>query len=1039
MHQPIYIPGESVTQTEAAGHFSFSVTDVHHQRFGPYTGWPRDAVQAGLGLPHLGTQISFSGSLIENLNDLAANNVNGGMWNNWQGAYNQAINWNTSLGNTRMDMLAFGYHHPLMPLLDVRDMRMQIKLHKHVAGDTWNGSYSEGMFPAETAFSSRMIPALKAEGIEWTLVDNIHFDRATRNYPHTNATGLVPPNPADQINPDPSANGGAWIQLQNLWAPSQVSAPFSYQPHYTQYVDPNSGQIEKIVAVPAARYEGNEDGRGGYGAFLYDQVMDAYLPYNTDPNNPMLVVLHHDGDNFGGGSDSYYHHNFQNMVNWAQNDADYDVTTIQDHLDRYPVNPNDVIHIEPGSWAGADNGDPEFKKWLGDPNQDGWSPDRNSWAVLTAAKNHVFTADDIAPATNMQNIIDGNGPATERSWHYLLQAEASDHWYWDGTEVWDSNVTRGSNLAVSQANQVINGFGGLETTPPNVFHPQRDIYNPGGYEFGLTPEESDFEVWTYAYDVSGMDSVTLKWRVDADGENPLGSIQNETYAGGTEVGEWNNVPMSASDLAPPAGILPATVRAMRYGGRIEGQQEVLIDYYVEAVDLNGNVTKSDIEHVFVGEGAAQNDLRIQISPDPAVAGDLVTISYAPEGGPLANSGQVLAHYGFDNWETVISPDPVMSWNPGNSRWELTVPTLSDATQLDIVFNDGNGVWDNNNGQDWHFQVIDGVDNNPDFAMDGQVDSGAVTAASNGGLSLYVSLDGEHLYIATDDAGEGNDHFIYLAEQPGDLVPANWAKSGQVAAWDAFLADENDNDFAGWFDANGADLVATGTNGGVLEGVISLVDELGEMPTEIYLAVGAFDTSDGGSLVPLLQVPGSNNGDFNLDDHEWLRIELHTLRTGDFDRDGSFACDDVDALVAAIAADTDDLVFDLTGDGLVNGDDLTKWLELAGAELLLSGNSLLVGDANLDGTVDGADFLIWNAHRFQNDQGWCGGDFDASGTVDGADFLQWNANKFTTADTGGVQQVPEPQTWVLLLVGMLVVHSSYAGTCKSDALSVARNS
>ena len=38
-----------------------------------------------------------------------------------------------------------------------------------------------------------------------------------------------------------------------------------------------------------------------------------------------------------------------------------------------------------------------------------------------------------------------------------------------------------------------------------------------------TPQPSDFEVWTYAYDVSGLSNVTLKWRVDADGNNPLAS------------------------------------------------------------------------------------------------------------------------------------------------------------------------------------------------------------------------------------------------------------------------------------------------------------------------------------------------------------------------------------------------------------------------------------------------------------------------------------------------------------------------------------
>jgi hypothetical protein len=36
----------------------------------------RDAVQAGLGLAHLGAQVSFTGALIENLNALEAGGVN---------------------------------------------------------------------------------------------------------------------------------------------------------------------------------------------------------------------------------------------------------------------------------------------------------------------------------------------------------------------------------------------------------------------------------------------------------------------------------------------------------------------------------------------------------------------------------------------------------------------------------------------------------------------------------------------------------------------------------------------------------------------------------------------------------------------------------------------------------------------------------------------------------------------------------------------------------------------------------------------------
>lgn len=58
-------------------------------------------------------------------------------------------------------------------------------------------------------------------------------------------------------------------------------------------------------------------------------------------------------------------------------------------------------------------------------------------------------------------------------------------------------------------------------------------------------------------------------------------------------------------------------------------------------------------------------------------------------------------------------------------------------------------------------------------------------------------------MATQDAGEGNDHFIFISTNPADAVSTPWAKAGQVSRWLAFLADENDNDFRGWFDAAGS--------------------------------------------------------------------------------------------------------------------------------------------------------------------------------------------------------------------------------------------
>ena len=132
--------------------------------------------------------------------------------------------------------------------------------------------------------------------------------------------------------------------------------------------------------------------------------------------------------------------------------------------------------------------------------------------------------------------------------------------------------------------------------------------------------------------------------------------------------------------------------------------------------------------------------------------------------------------------------------------------------------------------------------------------------------------------------------------------------------------------------------------------------------------------------------------------------------GDFDDNGFYQCNDVDQLVSAIVdvknGGMPDLNFDMTGEGNVDNSDLDAWLAEAGdiGGLTASGNPVLVGDAQLDGTVDGVDFIAWNGSKFTSVAAWCSGDFNADGVVDGQDFILWNNNKFTTADHVAV---PEP--------------------------------
>ncbi len=124
--------------------------------------------------------------------------------------------------------------------------------------------------------------------------------------------------------------------------------------------------------------------------------------------------------------------------------------------------------------------------------------------------------------------------------------------------------------------------------------------------------------------------------------------------------------------------------------------------------------------------------------------------------------------------------------------------------------------------------------------------------------------------------------------------------------------------------------------------------------------------------------------------------------GDFNIDGLWNLLDIDALTNAIAAGSMNLGFDMNGDGVIDGLDLTEgtvgWLAVGGARnpTLTGGNPFLPGDANLDGVVDISDFNLWNSNKFTVVADWSKGDFNADGNVDISDFNIWNSRKFQTS-------------------------------------------
>ncbi len=852
----------------------------------------RDSIAAILP-PNGGAQMSYSGCLVENIESLASAGVLG-YDDGWENANREARSWLTSGGHRKLDIVIFPYHHALGPLVDEATLRKEIQIYKALYPQVWGPGLSTGYFPAELSFSERMIPVLVEEGIEWVFVPNNHLSRACANFPLTLGTGgemCDPPNPADQINP-PQANWFAKT-IERGCTPKNAY-PFAYQPHKAKHVDPETGQEYKITIVPVAQAMSWSDGCQQYGTGDNDQI--AWV------DDPMLIVLAHDGDNAYGGGYSYYMESVPRFCAAAAAKG-YVPTVVEQYLEEHPVADWDVVHVEDGSWINADGdfGSPDFINWnwplfnasgvFDIPG--GWAEDERNWAVITAAQNRVQTAEQIAGGVRIEQIQAPTSAATpaELAWHFFLPSVSSCYMYYGTALDMEVKPTIACNNAIEQANLVI-GDASQDRTPPTIWIPQQLPHNPGGVGFGSlwgyrrVEHARDFWVWTFVADVSGVSSVTFKYRLDNDGVNPLASNQNETFAGGAEVGPWISLPMQAR--AFPAGNvynnpdidffeMPLEIADEYYihvtEPAIVETGGVLVDYYIEAVDTKGFVKRSPILHTFVGTGDGGSSGRaISWEPENPEAGDTLSIYYDLTQGVLpADTDPVYIHIGHSGWREIITPDPAMRFDASTSRWIYEYAIPDDATSVDFVFNDGQGIWDNNGGRDWHLSVAGGNVNHV-FVMDGQLDEGVQLIGTENGVSFYAGWNRDQLYVACDPAA-GEDHFIFVSDGDSTMVPAPWAKSGQATQWRAYLGSESTNGWSGWFDGGGLQ-----TRGSILEGVLDWTAEFGSMPSSVWLAFAAYETWDGGRL--RFQIP-AGNGDGSIGLSEFYELKL----LGDLNFDG----------------------------------------------------------------------------------------------------------------------------------------------------------
>ena len=620
----------------------FSLPD----RVNAYQYQPKNAVQSIMGNPKAGAQLTYGGSLIENLNSLGAANQ-WGYSTNWKNDVNTAHNWQTSSGKPRLDLMGFTMHHTLSPLASDEVLKKEIQAHKYYQQQQF-GYYSNGYWPAEASFSERIIKVLKDEGFSWTVVANSHLARTLADYPlvfGTNGCNIDPPNKADKV----TSNGTNWHNGQIDGRGGYFAAPYCFMPHKASYIDPETGTEHKITIVPMADLDSYRDGFSQQGI---GNIQSNIAPY-ANPTRPPLILFAHDGDNAWGGGASYYGEAVPGFSSAAVG-AGYVPTTIEQYLTDYPVPETDVVKVEDGSWFNAANdwGSPQFINWfwpLTMPtdkskfNPNGWTEDVRNMAVLYAADNFCKMAEQQEGTIDIADIVNPTSTSSnaEKAWHFLLPGYDSGNAYYGLALDLEIKATLAANRAIERANLTINANPSIDTTKPSVLVPQRYPYNPG--EIGFGPNygyqqklnSADFSVWTLAFDVKGIQSAVLKYRIDTDGTNPLTSNQNETYTGGAEVGSWASLPMTM--VAMPMDnitnnpevsffMLPTHIANLYYAD-INGISNKLLDYYVEVTDINGNTEKTKIQHVWVGQNLNVNPT-LTITPEnnySAVAMD-VTLS-----------------------------------------------------------------------------------------------------------------------------------------------------------------------------------------------------------------------------------------------------------------------------------------------------------------------------------------------------------------------------------------------------------------------------
>ncbi|MCA9151118.1 MAG: hypothetical protein KDA92_17525 [Planctomycetales bacterium] len=141
--------------------------------------------------------------------------------------------------------------------------------------------------------------------------------------------------------------------------------------------------------------------------------------------------------------------------------------------------------------------------------------------------------------------------------------------------------------------------------------------------------------------------------------------------------------------------------------------------------------------------------------------------------------------------------------------------------------------------------------------------------------------------------------------------------------------------------------------------------------------------------------------------------LGAVKRGDFNGNDRFDAGDINGLIRAVNEGSDDTIYDVTDDGLVDENDIDVWVK----DIKLS----FYGDANLDGEFNSSDLVfVFVTNEYEDgipeNSGWDDGDWNGDLEFTSADFVvafgDGGFERGPAAHAGTAAVVPEPASYCL---------------------------